>query len=94
VRANLSQAIDMFKQNDIWIMGLENNPEAIQVGEADLQRGMALVIGSEQTGMRSLVRKKCDYLVRIPMRGMVESLNASVATAVALYTIWQQRAYS
>jgi 23S rRNA (guanosine2251-2'-O)-methyltransferase len=93
-RANLSQTIDLLKQNDIWIMGLENHPDAMPIENADLQRGLALVIGSEQKGMHPLVRKSCDYLMRIPMRGKVESLNASVAAAVALYTIWQQRGYS
>jgi len=93
-RANLSQAIDLLKQRDIWIMGLDNRPEAMPIEKADLQRGLAFVIGSEQKGMRSLVRKSCDYLIRIPMRGQVESLNASVAAAVALYTIWNKRAYS
>ncbi len=92
-RANLSQAIDLLKQSDIWIMGLENRPDAIPVENADLKRGLALVIGSEQKGMRSLVRKGCDYLIRIPMRGKVDSLNASVAAAVALYTIWKKRGY-
>jgi 23S rRNA (guanosine2251-2'-O)-methyltransferase len=93
-RANLSQTIDLVKQRDIWIMGLENHPDAIPIENADLKRGLALVIGSEQKGMRSLVRKSCDYLIRIPMRGKVESLNASVAAAVALYTIWEKRGYS
>lgn len=93
-RANLSQTIDLLKQFDIWIMGLENSSDAIPIEEAELQRGLALVIGSEQKGIRPLVRKSCDYLIRIPMRGEVESLNASVATAVALYTIWQKRGYS
>jgi 23S rRNA (guanosine2251-2'-O)-methyltransferase len=91
-RANLSQAIDLLKQSDIWIMGLENSMDAIPIAEADLRRGLALVVGSEQQGMRSLVRKSCDYLIKIPMRGEVESLNASVATAVALYMIMQKRA--
>jgi 23S rRNA (guanosine2251-2'-O)-methyltransferase len=94
VRANLSQTIDLLKQNEIWILGLEHSAEAVRVDEADLQRGLALVVGSEQTGMRSLVRKKCDYLIQIPMRGQVESLNASAAAAVALYAIWQKRGYA
>ncbi len=93
-RVNLSQAIDLLKQSDIWIMGLENRPDAMPIEDTDLQRGLALVIGSEQKGMRSLVRKSCDYMIRIPMRGQVESLNASVAAAVALYTIWKKRGYS
>lgn len=91
-RANLSQTIDLLKQSDIWIMGLENSLDAIPIAEADFRRGLTLVVGSEQRGMRPLVRKSCDYLIKIPMRGEVESLNASVATAVALYMIMQKRA--
>ncbi len=91
-RANLFQTIGLLKQSAIWIMGLENSMDAIPIAEADLRRGLALVVGSEQRGMRPLVRKNCDYLIKIPMRGEVESLNASVAAAVALYTIMQKRA--
>ncbi len=92
-KANLSQVIDLLKQSEIWIMGLENSLDAIPIESADLQRGLALVVGSEQRGMRPLVRNSCDYLIKIPMRGKVESLNASVATAVALYTIMQKRGF-
>ena len=91
-RANLFQTIGLLKQSAIWIMGLENSMDAIPIAETDLRRGLALVVGSEQRGMRPLVRKNCDYLIKIPMRGEVESLNASVAAAVALYTIMQKRA--
>ena len=50
---------------------------------------LALVVGSEGQGMRSLVRDSCDLLLRLPMRGQVESLNAAVAGSVALYLAWQ-----
>ena len=54
---------------------------------------VALVIGNEANGIRSLVRKSCDLLMQLPMRGEIESLNAAVAGSVALYMIWQTRDY-
>ncbi|OQY22901.1 MAG: hypothetical protein B6I34_05205 [Anaerolineaceae bacterium 4572_32.1] len=52
---------------------------------------LALIVGSEGTGLRRLVRQRCDFLLRLPMRGQIDSLNASVAASVALYEIWRQR---
>jgi 23S rRNA (guanosine2251-2'-O)-methyltransferase len=54
---------------------------------------LALVIGGEGSGMRELVRKSCDILLRLPMRGRVESLNAATAGSVALYFAWQARGF-
>lgn len=92
-KANLAQVIDKFKQADVWVAGLEDHAQASLIEDVDLHRGLALVVGSEGRGLRRLVRDSCDYLFRIPMRGKVESLNASVAGAVALYAIWRQREY-
>lgn len=92
-RMNLVQAIEALKKSDVWIAGLENSPQAGFIDEVPLQGAAALVLGSEGQGMRRLVSEACDFRLRIPMRGQVESLNASVAGAIALYTLWRQRGY-
>lgn len=92
-RMNLAQAIAALKKRDVWIAGLETDPQAGLLEEAPLQGAVALVLGSEGQGMRRLVREACDFRLRIPMRGQVASLNASVAGALALYTLWRQRGY-
>jgi len=88
---NLVQVIERLKAHDIWIAGLENRPEAEPLYETELNMPLALVVGSEGRGLRRLVRQRCDFLLRLPMRGHIGSLNASVAGAVALYEIWQKR---
>jgi 23S rRNA (guanosine2251-2'-O)-methyltransferase len=55
---------------------------------------LALVVGNEGEGMRPLVAKSCDLLLRLPMRGQIDSLNAAVAGSIALYLAWQARNYS
>jgi 23S rRNA (guanosine2251-2'-O)-methyltransferase len=84
-RWNLSQAIDMLKQAELWIVGLDQAGMEIEPGSRHLRGALGLVVGSEGEGLRSLVRSKCDILLRLPMRGQVESLNAAVAGSVALY---------
>jgi len=93
-RANLAQAIRRLKQADLWIVGLENSEQAKRIDEADLRPPLALVVGSEGRGLRRLVGESCDYLVQIPMRGQVESLNAAVAGSVVLYEVWRRARYS
>jgi 23S rRNA (guanosine2251-2'-O)-methyltransferase len=88
---NLARNIDELKQQDFWVVGLEAAPEAQRYDQADLLGPLALVVGSEGSGLRRLVREKCDFLVRLPMRGRVASLNASVAGSVALYEVDRQR---
>ncbi len=90
---NIARAIDELKGQDVWITGLEAEPEATPLEQADLTGRVALVVGSEGHGMRRLVRESCDFLVRLPMRGRVESLNAAVAGSVLLYAIWAARGY-
>jgi 23S rRNA (guanosine2251-2'-O)-methyltransferase len=91
---NLAQAIQQLKESNVWIIGLEGGAEAQPVGRVSLDGPLALVIGSEGSGMRELVRKSCDVLMRIPMRGKVESLNAAVAGSIALYYAWQARGFN
>ena len=94
VQANLAQAILQLKEKNVWVIGLEAGPETQEISQVRLDGAMALVIGGEGSGMRSLVRKSCDQLVRLPMSGHVESLNAAVAGSVALYFAWQRRGFS
>jgi 23S rRNA (guanosine2251-2'-O)-methyltransferase len=82
---NLAQAIGELKAHDFWIAGLERDPEAQALAQASLDGRLAVVVGSEGSGMRRLVRESCDFLVRIPMYGEVESLNAAVAGSLVLY---------
>lgn len=90
---NLAQAIKTIKGEGIWVIGLESGPESQLVGEIDLNGPVALVVGGEGQGMRSLVRKSCDQLLRLPMRGHIDSLNAAVAGSIALYLVWAARGY-
>jgi 23S rRNA (guanosine2251-2'-O)-methyltransferase len=91
---NLARAIQALKEREVWIVGLEGTPEARLPGEVDLSGPLGLVIGNEGEGMRRLVRQSCDFLLRLPMRGKIESLNAAVAGSIALYMAWQARNYS
>jgi len=88
---NLAQGIERLKQADIWVVGLEAGSEAQPLECARLDGALALVVGSEGEGLRALVRKSCDMLVCLPMRGKIQSLNAAVAGSVALYWALQQR---
>jgi len=91
---NLVRAMEELKGRDIWIVGLENVPQAQPYYQADLNLPLALVVGSEGRGMRRLVREKCDLLIKLPMRGRISSLNAAVAGSIALYEAWRQRGFS
>ena len=93
-QANLAQSIAQLKDLDIWVIGLDGSPEAQALSEVRLDGRLALVVGSEGQGMRGLVRDSCDTLLRLPMRGKIESLNAAIAGSVALYLAWQARNYT
>ena len=84
-RWNLSQAIDLLKDAELWIVGLDQAGTEIEPGSRHLRGSLGLVVGSEGEGIRPLVRSKCDVLMKLPMQGQVESLNAAVAGSVALY---------
>jgi 23S rRNA (guanosine2251-2'-O)-methyltransferase len=90
-QANLAQVIEQLKKQEVWVIGLEGSLEAQLPEQVRLDIPLALVVGSEGEGMRSLVRRSCDVLLRLPMRGQVESLNAAVAGSIALYLAWQAR---
>jgi 23S rRNA (guanosine2251-2'-O)-methyltransferase len=88
---NLVRAIEWLKDQRIWIAGMEAVGDAQDYYRADLTGSLGVVVGSEGKGMRRLVRERCDFLIRLPMRGVVTSLNASVAGSVVLYEILRQR---
>ncbi len=89
---NLAETIELLKARGIWIVGLERVRGARLYTDADLTVALGLVVGSEGEGLRRLVRERCDYLIELPMLGRVNSLNAAVAGAVALYEARRQRA--
>ena len=88
---NIAETIRQMKKAGIWVVGADAAPEATELASADLARDLAVVIGGEGGGLSQLVRRECDYLVRIPMRGRVASLNASVAAAILIYEALRQR---
>ncbi len=87
---NLARTIDELKERGIWVIGTDGSARA-SLYEADLPESIAWVLGAEGEGMRRLTRERCDALVRIPMRGEVESLNVSVAAGVALFESVRRR---
>jgi 23S rRNA (guanosine2251-2'-O)-methyltransferase len=87
---NLARAIDLLKEQGIWAVGTDGGA-AETLYQADLNRPLALILGAEGGGMRRLTRERCDFVVRIPMAGQVESLNVSVAAGVALFEACRQR---
>ncbi len=88
---NVARAMEDLKEAGYWIAALA--PEgALEVYKLDTTRRLALVVGSEERGVREIVRKNADFVVRIPMYGKVGSLNVSVAGAVALFEIARRRA--
>jgi 23S rRNA (guanosine2251-2'-O)-methyltransferase len=87
---NISRTVEQLKENNIWTVGLDQN--AAQTYDAlDYNMDCALVLGGEGKGLHDLVKRKCDFLVSIPMLGKVASLNVSVAAAVVLYEVVRQR---
>jgi 23S rRNA (guanosine2251-2'-O)-methyltransferase len=88
---NLSRTIDDLKNRNIWVAGTSDHLGTRDLYETDLTGPLALVMGSEATGLRQLTQKKCDFLISFKMAGFVECLNVSVATGVCLFEIVRQR---
>jgi 23S rRNA (guanosine2251-2'-O)-methyltransferase len=88
--SNLARTLKWLKSEGIWLVGTAGDAER-ELYECDLTGPLALVMGSEGKGLRRLTRDHCDLLVRLPMAGIVESLNVSVAAGVTLYEAVRQR---
>lgn len=87
---NISQTLKYLKEKGLWIAGADmDGPKAHF--EADLTGPLAIVVGSEGEGIGKLIKENCDFLVRLPMKGSISSLNAGVAGAVLMYEIVRQR---
>ena len=90
-QVNLVQAILELKEADAWVVGLDEGSESKSPSEVRLDGALVVVVGSEGDGIRPLVKSKCDFLLRLPMQGRIESLNAAVAGSVALYLAYLAR---
>ena len=82
--SNIAQTIDELKEHGLWILGTVMDGDRLYY-EADYKGPIAIVVGNEGRGIRRLVKEKCDFLVKIPLYGKIESLNASVAGALVLF---------
>lgn len=89
--SNINRVIDNLKKTNIWVAGLDGAPNTPLLQQANLEGGLAVVVGNEGSGLSRLTREKCDFLVRLPMHGQVESLNAAVAGSIVLYAARQAR---
>jgi len=91
---NLAETMRRLKDAGVWLAGLDLDETARELGQVDLDVPLGIVVGHEGEGLRRLVRDRCDFIVRLPMRGRVESLNAAVAGSILLYAAWQARGFN
>ncbi|OEF96399.1 23S rRNA (guanosine(2251)-2'-O)-methyltransferase RlmB [Vulcanibacillus modesticaldus] len=89
---NLAQTLDKLKDEGYWIIGTDASGDRLFT-EADFQTPICLVIGSEGKGMSRLIKNKCDIIAKLPMKGHVNSLNASVAAAIIMFEVFRQRGF-
>lgn len=87
--SNLASCIDMLKENGVWIYGTDASGS--DYDKTDFTGSCALVIGSEGFGISRLIQKKCDFMIKLPMLGKINSLNASVAAGIFMYEVLRQR---
>ncbi len=87
---NLTHSIDQLKRQNIWVVGLAGEAKTLY-HQADLTGPLALVVGNEGKGISRLVREHCDLLIKLPMHGHINSLNAAVAGSIAVYEALRQR---
>ena len=85
VVTNLAQSIEKLQKHGVWVVGIEDDEKAQYYDQADLNMPLAVVLGSEGAGMARLTRERCDFMVKLPMHGQIQSLNVAVAGSVVLY---------
>ncbi|BCS99338.1 23S rRNA (guanosine(2251)-2'-O)-methyltransferase RlmB [Desulfoluna limicola] len=90
VVTNLAKTMEGLKENGLWLAGLDADGESSLFG-GDFTGPVGIVVGSEGKGIRPLVKKGCDFIVSIPLKGVVDSLNASVAASLVMYEVVRQR---
>ncbi|MFO7534876.1 MAG: 23S rRNA (guanosine(2251)-2'-O)-methyltransferase RlmB [Kiritimatiellia bacterium] len=88
---NLVNAMNGLKEDGLWLAGLDAGPDSVLYTAADLKGAVGLVIGAEGEGLGRLVGETCDYRIRLPMQGQVASLNAGVASGIAMYEVRRLR---
>lgn len=91
VVTNLSQSIERLQKQGVWVVGVEDDAKSQYYDQTDLNMPLALVLGSEGSGMARLTRERCDFLVKLPMEGQIHSLNVAVAGSVVLYQALRDR---
>lgn len=87
---NINETIKYLKEKDIWIIGTDMQTDTYYYNQ-DWKENVAVIIGSEGFGLSRLVKENCDMLVKIPMRGKITSLNASVSAGIVMYEVVKQR---
>jgi len=87
---NLTRTIDYLKKQNVWVVGLAGEAQTLYTA-ANLTGSLALVVGNEGKGISRLVREHCDLLIKLPMHGYINSLNAAIAGSIALYEALRQR---
>lgn len=88
--SNLAQTVEELREQNIWVYGCDMAGDRLYY-EQDYSGGVALIVGSEEVGISRILREKCDFFVRIPMKGKISCLNASVAASVIMQEISKQR---
>lgn len=89
--SNIASAINVLKKDGFWVVGTTLADDSLDYREVDYSGRIALVIGNEGKGISDIVSKACDYRVKIPMRGTINSLNASVASGIMIYEVIRNR---
>lgn len=87
---NLARSMRLLQELGVWLVGASADAQT-ELREIDMQGDIGIVLGSEGSGLRSLTTKTCDFLAKIPMLGVVTSLNVSVAAGISLYEVYRQR---
>ena len=87
---NINETIKYLKEQGVWICGTDGDAKTYYYNQ-DLKGALAIIIGSEGFGMSRLVKENCDFLVKIPMKGKITSLNASVSAGIVIYEALKQK---